>query len=240
MKPPIPDITPSRSRKSSFEQPWPEPRSGSEAPATFFLSRSPGHGDDDPAGGESEIAGESMYGIQSLDEALVASHSESTSPVISDLHYNDNDNDDAGISPSCSTAARRRSTLKPSEALGYARFNSSFQPSADDAPSRPLTPFNLSIQSDSSLPSSPKSSNPSLRQLDGGSIADDLSNQTAVSEEEEKDGLQTASVRGPDGTSQLIMPSIRMPSRRPFTERGKSLGRLKVLLAGAPGMSPVP
>jgi hypothetical protein len=31
------------------------------------------------------------------------------------------------------------------------------------------------------------------------------------------------------------MPSIRMPSRRPFTQRGKQLGRFKVMVAGRKG-----
>ncbi|ERS99885.1 hypothetical protein HMPREF1624_03252 [Sporothrix schenckii ATCC 58251] len=35
---------------------------------------------------------------------------------------------------------------------------------------------------------------------------------------------------------QLIMPSIKMPSRRPFTEEGKNMGRLKVLIAGDSGL----
>lgn len=35
---------------------------------------------------------------------------------------------------------------------------------------------------------------------------------------------------------QLIMPSIKMPSRRPFTETGKAMGRLKVLIAGDSGI----
>ncbi|KAH8200241.1 hypothetical protein TruAng_005577 [Truncatella angustata] len=35
---------------------------------------------------------------------------------------------------------------------------------------------------------------------------------------------------------QLVMPSIKMPSRRPFTELGKSLGRLKLLIAGKSGI----
>lgn len=32
------------------------------------------------------------------------------------------------------------------------------------------------------------------------------------------------------------MPSITMPSRRPFTDRGKRLGRFKILVAGRKGM----
>ncbi|EFW98894.1 heat shock protein [Grosmannia clavigera kw1407] len=35
---------------------------------------------------------------------------------------------------------------------------------------------------------------------------------------------------------QLIMPSIQMPSRRPFTATGRQLGRLKVLIAGDTGL----
>ena len=35
---------------------------------------------------------------------------------------------------------------------------------------------------------------------------------------------------------QLVMPSIKMPSRRPFTAEGKRMGRLKVLIAGDSGV----
>lgn len=39
-----------------------------------------------------------------------------------------------------------------------------------------------------------------------------------------------------DSAPQLVMPSLNMPSRRPFTETGKNLGRLKILLAGNSGV----
>ena len=35
---------------------------------------------------------------------------------------------------------------------------------------------------------------------------------------------------------QLVMPSLAMPSRRPFTEKGKQMGRLKIAVAGADGV----
>lgn len=35
---------------------------------------------------------------------------------------------------------------------------------------------------------------------------------------------------------QLVMPSIKMPSRRPFTDDGKRMGRLKLLIAGDSGV----
>jgi len=38
---------------------------------------------------------------------------------------------------------------------------------------------------------------------------------------------------------QFIMPTIKMPSRRPFTARGKSVGRLKILVAGDSGNMPL-
>lgn len=62
----------------------------------------------------------------------------------------------------------------------------------------------------------------------------DAASQAIVSSEEEEEEADIPSeVR--DNDPQLIMPSIRMPSRRPFTERGKNMGRLKVLIAGDSG-----
>jgi hypothetical protein len=127
-------------------------------------------------------------------------------------------------------SSRRRSTIKP---VGYGVQDSPSRRPPSDTVSRPLTPLNP--DEPSSLPSSPKSiSNQSLRPLDDISITDEINSQPVMSgDEEERSG---ASPRlGPGGASQLIMPSIKMPSRRPFTERGKALGRFKVLLAGAPG-----
>jgi hypothetical protein len=36
---------------------------------------------------------------------------------------------------------------------------------------------------------------------------------------------------------QLIMPSLTVPHRRPFSEVGKSLGKLKIMVSGRNGMS---
>ena len=35
---------------------------------------------------------------------------------------------------------------------------------------------------------------------------------------------------------QLIMPSVLVPRRRPFTDVGKSLGKLKIMVLGPTGM----
>ncbi|KAJ5105107.1 hypothetical protein NUU61_002454 [Penicillium alfredii] len=178
-------------------------------PATFFLSRNPSSDPPSPAS-EDELPAETMYGVHSLDESL-SQLATSPPPPEHSLHY------DLG-----SPIARRRSTLKPRE-------------SPMSAASRPLTPLNLSTPDEPSLPSSPKSiSNHSLRPLDDISITDEINSQPVGSGDEEE-GPRTSPRLGPGGASQLIMPSIRMPSRRPFTERGKAMGRFKVLLAGAPG-----
>ncbi|KAK4197425.1 hypothetical protein QBC40DRAFT_232138 [Triangularia verruculosa] len=51
------------------------------------------------------------------------------------------------------------------------------------------------------------------------------------------DQLQDTETMESSGSApQLIMPSIKMPSRRPFTEEGKQMGRLKVLIAGDSGV----
>lgn len=48
--------------------------------------------------------------------------------------------------------------------------------------------------------------------------------------------LETSlSVEDNDRVPQLVMPSITMPSRRPFTDQGKRIGKLKVLIAGDSG-----
>jgi hypothetical protein len=72
-----------------------------------------------------------------------------------------------------------------------------------------------------------------MRPLDDISITDEINSQAIGSGDE--DELHESPFWPPGGASQLIMPSIKMPSRRPFTERGKAMGRFKVLLAGSPG-----
>lgn len=243
MRPPIPDIPLSQSRKSSFEQPRTDPRC--ETPATFFLSRSSGfHSTESPLQ-DSDTTRDSMYGVQSLDDAvreasLDASYSETAHSVISmphsqrdNLHDNNDDDDDDDDDGAALTTHRG-----PAEPSASKPFHSPLHYASDDLPSCPLTPLNLSFQNaSSSLPSSPKStSNNSLKPLDDISITDDLSSQAVASAEEDND-LREAPTSNPDGTSQLIMPSIRMPSRRPFTERGKVMGRLKLVVAGASGES---
>ncbi|KAK7538749.1 uncharacterized protein J3D65DRAFT_343483 [Phyllosticta citribraziliensis] len=106
------------------------------------------------------------------------------------------------------------------------------------APSQPFTPvqFELSPGPASELPSTPKSvSLRSLRLSDDDSQADEAASQALASSEDEDDEDKQEQEDG-DSIPQLVMPSIQMPTRRPFTDRGKNLGKLKVLVAGGAGV----
>ncbi|KAJ5939875.1 hypothetical protein N7516_000043 [Penicillium verrucosum] len=224
---PIPDLPFSRKPSDHPSSPSLDPRTAT--PATFFLSRSLDVADHDSTISldSPEDVKENMYGVQSLDASLTQSEFTSL-PRDHSADSSKQATDDLE-----SHLAQRRSTLKP---LNPDTGDASVQASPIHTMSRPLTPLTLGIPDDpSSLPSSPKStSNQSLRPLDDISITDEINSQ-AIGSEDEDGMLHGSPFLAPGGASQLIMPSIKMPSRRPFTERGKAMGRFKVLLAGAPG-----
>ncbi|PYH98367.1 heat shock protein [Aspergillus ellipticus CBS 707.79] len=248
MRPPVPDVALPRRRKASIEQQWTsDPRSA--APATFFLSRNhPPDADEELPPDESDASRASMYGVHSFEETVFEAdlvESEVQPDPLSARNppgvepdpgaHPSSIHDDEGNNDEVSGLNRRRSTLKPLENIRLSRPDPFISSSDLNSPPS-LTPLNLSNPDDpSSLPSSPKSvSNQSMRQLDEISITDDMSSQAVASGEEDD---ESRSMHNPDhdSTSQFIMPSIKMPSRRPFTSRGKALGRLKILVAGAPG-----
>lgn len=99
------------------------------------------------------------------------------------------------------------------------------------ATSLPMTPVMLGA----SGPASAFSGSSSRRNSLSGSLSEELGSQ-ALSMNEELEPEPSASMMDSGSAPQLIMPSIKMPSRRPFTEEGKRLGRLKVLIAGDSGM----
>lgn len=238
MRPPVPDLARPRSRKSSSpDQRWIDPRNA--VPATFFLARSHQHPDESPPG-ELEPSEDSMFGVQSLDETVQqanlatsqweSDHARNISDPLSPVPRHVANRDEP------SPRARHKSTITtPFDSLHFTHQGLSLPSSHPPSPCS-LAPLNLDVPDDpASLPSSPKSaSNQSMHQLDEISITDDLSSQ-AIASGEEDDEPRPPSRLASDSTSQLIMPSIRMPSRRPFTDRGKSMGRLKVLVAGPPG-----
>ncbi|KAA8568631.1 hypothetical protein MFRU_012g01620 [Monilinia fructicola] len=102
------------------------------------------------------------------------------------------------------------------------------RPSTTEA-SRPYTPMSSYSAAPGSIISSPGS-----RASDIESFNDDIASQAIVSGEEDEQDVPAMMDSG--SAPQLVMPSIKMPSRRPFTEKGKNMGRLKVLIAGDSGV----
>ncbi|KAI7304987.1 hypothetical protein KC315_g14900 [Hortaea werneckii] len=104
--------------------------------------------------------------------------------------------------------------------------------------SQPLTPLKMSPQPDSGIPGTPRSGSPKSFRLsdEEGSIADDTGSQAIQSSCGDEEGGSVADPSRSGGMPQLVMPSIAMPARRPFTERGKEMGRLKVMVVGHNGV----
>ncbi|RKF66791.1 putative heat shock protein [Golovinomyces cichoracearum] len=98
-----------------------------------------------------------------------------------------------------------------------------------NATSRPFTP----LSSHSPILASSLSSPDSRIISDTGYFTDENPSQDIQSNrlEEHETGLQDSG-----STTQFVMPSIKMPSRRPFTEKGRNMGRLKILIAGDSGI----
>lgn len=187
--------------------------------------------------------GDSTFGVRSLQDTIhEASPSKKT----------ENDNEEINEDIGDGQEGRRRSTLRPrpkiptrdssrgsvEQAPVNTGDSSPYIPSQADlmAPSMSQSFASLSSHAPlSSIPSSPKSlSNRSFRPSDEDSMDEGGSQAVASSEDDDVEPHPQSSMH--DSSPQLIMPSIKMPSRRPFTERGKSLGRLKVLIAGDSGM----
>lgn len=239
MRPVVPDYPPSPARKSSsIEQPLPPWAEGQQQPTSFFLARDADDGL--VSSRHSASPQDSMYGVQSLEDTISTAHGSFSAK--DDVHHH---RDSTTSAKDHDTLSTRRTTLKPSDLLHHVDRTdlsapaSHGRPSPIAAPSRPLTPFGLA-DDPSSLPSSPKSTSlRSFKPLDDLSVTDDISSQALVSsgeeDEETAEAAENPSNGDADGSSQLIMPSIRMPSRRPFTDRGKSFGRFKIMVAGAKG-----
>ncbi|KAJ2997173.1 hypothetical protein NUW58_g735 [Xylaria curta] len=95
--------------------------------------------------------------------------------------------------------------------------------------SRPITPIMLSPP----CAGSAGSASSSRRNSFTSSLSDHAINYDQASASEP---AAASSMIDSGSAPQLVMPSINMPSRRPFTNTGKSIGRLKILLAGNSGV----
>lgn len=208
------DALPPNQRKSSFVGSTPAATLRSNAPTSFFLAR------ESDIDARNDPTTPSDYPIPptvcSLEEAISG---------VSMTSEKSRGEDDTHIQ-------RRRSTIRP---IGSSDQRSrSVQSQGRLETSAPLTPILLPTPGDASLPNSPKSiSSRSLHNADDGSISDDVASQAVLSSGEDEEPEPAPEVQ--DSAPQLIMPSIKMPSRRPFTAKGRELGRLKIMVAGSKG-----
>jgi hypothetical protein len=194
----------------------------SATPVSFFLARGRDFELEDEYESPSRQRSPSIQTLQdTIDEAETALPlSRKVSPNI----------EHDGLDP-----RRRRSTIKARSPQTSRRGSShSFTPSLsrEDASFLPL--LSQSSQ-EPSLPSSPDTrSSRSLPRSRASSGAGDNSSQAIASSEDDEPISSVIQ----DTAPQLIMPSIKMPSRRPFTQRGKTMGRCKIMVAGAKGGIP--
>ena len=210
-----------RSRKSSLAEPIALPSPRSASPVTFFLRR--GSRGNESSSSMGVIPGQ---GASSLHTTAGTVDNPTRSALTATAR---NETDEAVQSQ------RRRSTLKAKETT-VSPGSPSTKVHAQSSQQEPLTP--LLVPSDnSSLSSSPKStSTRSLRPLESEYASRSTGNQAILSSGDEGAELEP-SLQLAEETPQLIMPSIKIPSRRPFTERGKRIGNFKILVAGSKGLS---
>ncbi|KAF2721818.1 hypothetical protein K431DRAFT_284501 [Polychaeton citri CBS 116435] len=245
-------------KSATLHSPPPSNPSPSQ-PTTFFLKRER-ELDQTPQGSEhGSIMADSSFGVQSLEEMIAeGSNAESADALSRTSSINTDSSVEAGMDASLLAGRKRKAgnPVHPKIRTAGQRILShdtpSLQQSATGSPvslrshdlgfqasssSQPLTPLRLSPQPDSALPSTPRSASVrSLRLSDEeASVTSDPNShavQSSSSEEYEPPPQQQSGGSMP----QLVMPSLAMPARKPYTERGRRMGRLKVMVVGQKGV----
>ncbi|XPS94298.1 hypothetical protein M3J09_003619 [Ascochyta lentis] len=224
-----------RSRKSSMDR---AAAPSNNSPTTFFM-RSEQDMEQSLAASQSTASvarqRDSTYGVQSLADTLEAAFgaegttagnkahgrdragSHSTHTARSGSHHSSTDSAKSPESPLASPLRKLKRKL------------------SGRTTSTPLTPLNIDASSPlptSAIPSTPTSlSLHSLKLSDEGSVIDEAGSQVITSSGDEEDDVETQQGAS-NSFPQLVMPSIQMPTRRPFTTKGKNMGKLKILVAG--------
>ncbi|KAF2234044.1 hypothetical protein EV356DRAFT_447313 [Viridothelium virens] len=242
------DLPAPHSRKQSITG-TPPPRPPSGAPTTFFLKREEDMNNtssvEDVQAAETSPATvrDSSYGVQSLEDAIGSAFLENGEGE-KDGHkgtvLGKRKSPKNPVHPKIIAAAQRiisPESPRAASSLASSPSQNSGRRSSQISISQPLTPFRLSPTPGSGAPSSPKTGSlKSLKLSDDESAADDTESQAVESgNEDEHDHNEENSLVQPAKAPQLVMPSIKMPTRRPFTDRGKRIGKLKILVAGPAG-----
>ncbi|KAM3415953.1 hypothetical protein BST61_g9443 [Cercospora zeina] len=237
------------------------PQGRSAGPTTFFLktekeleqasqrgrrkSRSVSSADEEHTPVSSMAEG--AFGVQSLDEAI---NEGSLSRTVSNSSSTQSSNSQSEASPSRGKKRTSGNRVHPAILAAGKRIISDgssavASPTALDNPSKnllfrrhsgtsadmsaPLTPIKLSPHRAAVSPSTPRSGSPKSFRLSDEeiSVADETGSQAICSSSGDEEQNQHG-----QPTPQLVMPSLSMPVRRPFTEQGKRIGRAKIMVVG--------
>ena len=241
------DISSPHPRKQSISGSQP-PRPGQGAPTTFFLRseeemNNPSVMQDCQEVGTSPVTiQDSSYGVQSLEEAIgsaLLGNGEGEKDGHKSTVLGKRKSIKNPVHPKIIAAAQRiisPETLKNGSPVSSSPSQTSDRRSSQISISQPLTPFRLSPTPGSRAASSPKTGSlKSFKLSDDESAADDMESQVVDSGNEDEHHNEDESRVPTEKAPQLVMPSIKMPTRRPFTEKGKRIGKMKILVAGATG-----
>ncbi|KAF1933929.1 uncharacterized protein M421DRAFT_414979 [Didymella exigua CBS 183.55] len=228
-----------RSRKSSMDHAATLSNNG---PTTFFM-RSEHDMEQSLSASQSTQSirrpQEGTYGVQSLADTLEAAFGAESTTVSKKADKQNNAGSHGRHLARSESHSPSADSAKSPESPAASPLRKLKRKLSNRTTSTPLTPLYVEAPSPlptSALPSTPTSvSLHSLRLSDEGSVVDETGSQVITSSGEEEDDVETQ-----QGTSmsfpQLVMPSIQMPTRRPFTNKGKNMGKLKVLVAGQAGI----
>lgn len=235
----LPSSIKPRSRKSSVDHAVPV---ASNVPTSFFM-KSEQELEQSLASSSSTQRQtrqrDSHFGVQSLADTLEAAFGPETITAGKQVgsHSSKHHGKIATRTGSHSSSA---SSVKPSDAFKTSPARKLKRKLSSHASCTPATPH--LADAPSPIPMSGMSSTPSavslqsLKLSDDDSIVDESGSQAVMSSGEEE-GADATTQQGSSGSfPQLVMPSIQMPSRRPFTIKGKAMGKLKVMVAGESGM----
>jgi hypothetical protein len=247
------DAAPARSRKSSSADIH-LPANVSTAPTTFFMAReedvlgsSTSRRSSHSEAAESTRNLDSVYGVQSLADSLREAFPDKAVIEGEDGLLKRKRRKSSWMSGATDKGSHGSNSEDKMNQFEDNSRNSSpqdvnaqhlRQASRAATVSQPLTPLQLeSPLPHSAMPSTPKSGSfRSLRLSDEDSV-DDNASQAITSggeDDDEEEGMRGELNIG-GVAPELVMPSLSMPSRRPFTARGKLMGRLKVCIAGSNG-----
>lgn len=184
----------------------------------------------------------SAYGVQTLADTLEAAFGPgATSNPVDALGE---ENNQGKKTPRSGSQGSSTGTTSFTENASPSLLRNGKRVPSGHAVPTPATPssFDIPIMSVPSVMSTPprSASMASLKLSDEESILDDSTSQAIASSEDEEDEEVDAQHIRLESFPQLVMPSIQMPTRRPFTTKGKAMGKLKLMVAGRTGMFVLP